>query len=187
MAAFGARDRWTDGQLLGAIAQGDGEAFAAFYSRHLPAVVAFLLRGTQDREATADLAAEVFAAVLLASHRFRDDGGQAGPWVLGIARNKLRLSRRRRRIEAAARRRLGFEPVGLDDAALERVERLADQGAAVQLMDSLPRHEREAVRLRVLEEASYEQIAGQLRCSELVVRKRVSRGLARLRERVEEQ
>jgi hypothetical protein len=33
----------TDGELLAAVVAGDGQAFASFYRRHLPAVVAFLL------------------------------------------------------------------------------------------------------------------------------------------------
>jgi RNA polymerase sigma factor (sigma-70 family) len=176
----------TDGALLAAIADGDGASFDAFYVRHLAAVVAYLLHQTGDREASADLAAEVFSAVMLASPRYRDDGGPALAWVLGIARNKLRMSRRRRRVEDRARRRLGFEAVALDDADLERVERLADEGTAAALVDSLPEHERDAVRRRVLQEQTYEQIAGELRCSEMVARKRVSRGLARLRNRLEE-
>ncbi|MGO9960045.1 MAG: RNA polymerase sigma factor [Solirubrobacteraceae bacterium] len=187
MAQSGLRDRWSDGDLLAAIAAGDGIAFDAFYARYLPVVVAYLVRETRDREAAADLAAEVFAAVLLASGRYRDDGGPAVGWVVGIARNKLRVSRRRGRIESRARERLGFAPVVLADADLERVERLADAGRALALIDSLPEHERDAVRRRVLEEQGYEQIARELRCSELVIRKRVSRGLARLRERLEEQ
>ncbi len=94
----------TDGELLAAVVAGDGEAFAAFYRRHLPAVVAFLLRETRDREATADLTAEVFAAVFLVARRFRARGaGSVRPWVLGIARNKLLESRRRGRIEDRAR------------------------------------------------------------------------------------
>ena len=56
-------------ELLSAIAARDGAAFAAFYRRHLPSVLAFLLRETRDREAAADLAAEVFAAVLLSAGR----------------------------------------------------------------------------------------------------------------------
>ena len=186
MARSGFRGDWTDGELLEGIAGGDGSSFDVFYVRHLPVVVAFLLRETRDREAAADLAAEVFAAVMLAAGRYRDDGDAAVAWVLGIARNKLRVSRRRRRIEDRARRRLGFEPVALDDADLDRVERLADEGLASALLDSLPEHEREAIRRRVLDEQSYDQIAGELRCSEMVVRKRVSRGLARLRNRLEE-
>jgi RNA polymerase sigma-70 factor (ECF subfamily) len=131
----------------------------------------------------------VFAAVLLASGRYRDDGNPAAPWVLGIARNKLRASRRRGRVEERARRRLGYEPVVLADPDLERVDRLAadgDIGRAGELVESLPEHEREAVRLRVLGEQSYGEVAAELECSELVVRKRVSRGLARIRQGLKE-
>jgi RNA polymerase sigma factor (sigma-70 family) len=186
MAAPGPPDRWTDGDLLAAIAAGDGTAFDAFYARYLPVVVAYLVRETRDREAAADLAAELFAAVLLASGRYRDDGGPAVGWVVGIARNKLRVSWRRGRIESRGRERLGVEPVVLEDGDLEPVEWLADAGRALALVDSLPEHERDAVRRRVLQEQGYEQIASELRCSELVIRKRVSRGLARPRERLEE-
>ena len=186
MAQDGLRSGWTDGQLLDGIARGDGSCFDAFYLRYLSVVVAFLLRETRDREASADLAAEVFAAVMLAAGRYEDDGTPALAWVLGIARNKLRASRRRRRIEDRARKRLGFEPVVLEDADLERVERLADEGRASALLDSLPEPERDAVRRRILDEQGYDQIAAELSCSQMVVRKRVSRGLTRLRNRLGE-
>jgi RNA polymerase sigma factor (sigma-70 family) len=181
--------RATDGELLTAVVAGDGQAFASFYRRHLPVVVAFLLRETGDREVTADLTAEVFAAVFLAARRFRSRGdGSARPWVLGIARNKLRESRRRGRIEDRARRRLAFEPEVLDDDDLARVEELA-AGAAVpvlELVEQLPEGQRDAVRFRFVENREYDDIARQLRCSELVVRQRVSRGLARLRDQLTE-
>jgi hypothetical protein len=45
----------TDGELLAAVAAGDGPAFAVFYRRHLPGVVGFLLGETGDREVAADL------------------------------------------------------------------------------------------------------------------------------------
>ncbi|HTT30398.1 MAG TPA: RNA polymerase sigma factor [Solirubrobacteraceae bacterium] len=179
----------TDGELLAAVVDGDGAAFATFYRRHLPTVVRFLLRETGDREATADLTAEVFAAIFLAARRFRARGpGSARPWVLGIARNKLLESRRRGRVEDRARRRLGFEPEVLDDDDLARVDELAsapDQ-PVVELVDQLPKAQREAVRSRVLEERDYADIAQTLNCSELVARQRVSRGLARLRHQMTE-
>jgi RNA polymerase sigma-70 factor (ECF subfamily) len=50
----------------------------------------------------------------------------------------------------------------------------------------LPADERFAVHARVVEERSYKDIAAELACSELVVRKRVSRGLARVREQLED-
>ena len=179
----------TDGELLAAVVAGDGAAFAIFYRRHVSAVVGFLLRETGDREVTADLAAEVFAAVLLAARRFRPrEAGSARPWVLGIARNKLLESRRRGRVEARARRRLALEPEVLDDDDLARVEELANSSgqAVMELVERLPERQREAVRSRVLEDRGYGEIARSLQCSELVARQHVSRGLARLRDQLKE-
>jgi RNA polymerase sigma factor (sigma-70 family) len=179
----------TDGELLAAVVAGDGQAFASFYRRHLPAVVGFLLRETGDREASADLAAEVFAAIFLVARRFRARGdGSARPWVLGIARNKLRESRRRGRVEDRARRRLAFEPEVLDDDDLVRVEQLA-AGADIpvlELVEQLPEQQRDAVRSRVVEDREYDDIARQMKCSELVARQRVSRGLSWLRDQLKE-
>lgn len=177
--------RATDDELLGAIATRDPEAFTVFYRRHLPFALAYLMRETRDPELAADLAAEVFAAVLLTAHRYLDHGLTATPWVIGIARNMLLMSLRRGRVEARARKRLGFAPVALEDADLERVLAIADDGAGPlqALVDELPDEERRAVLSRVVHERSYRDIASELSCSEMVVRKRVSRGLSRLRER----
>ncbi|MGH2882383.1 MAG: RNA polymerase sigma factor [Solirubrobacteraceae bacterium] len=179
----------TDGELLAAVVAGEGAAFATFYRRHLPTVVGFLLRETGDRETTADLTAEVFAAIFLVARRFRPrDKGSARPWVLGIARNKLLESRRHGRVEDRARRRLAFEPEVLDDDDLARVDELANEPehGVLELVEQLPKEQRDAVRSRVLEERDYADIARTLRCSELVARQRVSRGLSRLRDQMTE-
>jgi RNA polymerase sigma factor (sigma-70 family) len=177
----------TDGELLAAVASGDGTAFAVFYRRHLPAVVGFLVRETGDREVSADLAAEVFAAVLLAAQRFRPRNiGSAGPWVRGIAQNKLRESLRRGRVEDRARQRLAFEAEVLTNDDLARVDELGGGGGVTELVDGLPERQRAAVRGRVLHGRSYAELARELNCSELVVRQRVSRGLSRLRDELME-
>jgi RNA polymerase sigma factor (sigma-70 family) len=184
-----ALDQRTDGELLRAIAAGDGAAFAVFYRRHLPGVVGYLVRETGDREVAADLAAEVFAAVFLVAHRFRArGGGSAALWVRGIAQNKLRESLRRGRVEDRARRRLALEPELLDDADLARVDELASSadGGPLDLVDQLPARQRVAIRSRVLEGRGYGEIARELQCSEMVVRQHVSRGLKRLRDQLTE-
>jgi RNA polymerase sigma-70 factor (ECF subfamily) len=63
---------------------------------------------------------------------------------------------------------------------------VADQGAGPlgALVSELPDDERRAVLSRVVAERSYKDIAGELSCSEMVVRKRVSRGLSRLRRQL---
>jgi RNA polymerase sigma-70 factor (ECF subfamily) len=182
------RSNWSDADLLGAVADRDGAAFSAFYRRHLAEVLAYLVRETGDSELAADLAAEVFAAVLLSAGRYEAQVPSALPWVIGVARHKLLMSWRRGRVEARARHRLGLEPVELDDLALERIEQLADAGVGrlEQMLEQLPPMEREAVRWHVVDEIGYQEIAKQLNCSEMVVRKRVSRGLGRLRNQLTE-
>jgi len=99
-----------DDELLARAARGDGDAFAHFYRRHLAAITSYLLRRPGDREVTADMTAETFAAALLACPRFRPGGAPALAWLYGIAANKLRESRRRGRVEEEARRRLAWQP-----------------------------------------------------------------------------
>ncbi len=150
--------------------------------------MAYLIRRTGDPEVAADLTAEVFAAALVAAPRYRQQSPTATPWLFAIAQNKLTESLRRGRVEARARRRLGIrDPVCFDDEQLDRVVALASvEMPASELLASLPAEQREAVRLRIVEELSYPQIAARLQTSPLVVRKRVSRGLARLRKTIEE-
>jgi RNA polymerase sigma-70 factor (ECF subfamily) len=177
------RARWTDAQLLAGIAACDERAFSAFYRRHLRRVVGMLAARTRDRELVADLTAEVFAAVMLAAAGYVPRHESAAGWLAGISHNVLGHSLRRGEVDARARRRLGAPALELDDEDLERVAALVDSGhgPALALLDELPGDERDALVARVIDERPYADIAAGLGCSELVVRKRVSRGLARLR------
>jgi len=49
-----------------------------------------------------------------------------------------------------------------------------------------PPAERDAVLARVVQDRPYAEIADEMRCSELLVRQRVSRGLRALRAQIEE-
>jgi RNA polymerase sigma-70 factor (ECF subfamily) len=182
------RDRRSDKELLALAVSREPEAFTVFYERHVNVVLAYLRRRTPTPEAAADLMAETFAAALLALHNSVGAEGIEVPvaWLLGIARNKLFESYRRGRIEAAARERLGLEPLALDDSDLALVEELSETDVVRQLADVLPPDQLEALRARVIDERDYEDIARELDCSEAVVRKRVSRALRTLRERAEE-
>ncbi len=178
----------SDGELLAA-SRSNPDAFAAFYDRYEGSVVGYFARRTGDPEVAADLTAEVFAAALGASHRYRPETPSAVGWLFAIAHNKLLKSLRRGRVEADARRRLGIrEPIELAAEELERVESAASSsGWVIELLDRLPPLQRDAVRARIVDERSYPDIAGELQTSELVVRQRVSRGLSKLRAELEEQ
>lgn len=177
-----------DDELLLAAARGDGVAFGAFYERHLPIVLAFVRRRAASAEEAADLAAEVFAAALVACGRYRPGEAPALGWLLGIARNKVRESARRGRRGAEARRRLGLAEVGFAEDDLARAEQLIDTGSAILAhLEALPDDQRVAVWGRVVDERDYDRLARELGCSEDLVRQRVSRGLRRMRARLEDE
>ncbi len=71
----------------------------------------------------------------------------------------------------------------LEDPDLERVATLADAGSSglETMLAALPAAERDALVAHVVDERGYAEIAAALSCSPMVIRKRVSRGLARLR------
>jgi RNA polymerase sigma factor (sigma-70 family) len=180
------RDRRTDQELLAQALTTEPEAFTVFYERHVDVVLAFLRRRTSSPEVAADLMAETFAAALLALHSDTEPQELEVPvaWLLGIARNKLFESYRRGKVEAAARERLGLEPLVLDDSDLALVDELSESDLVSQLADLLPADQLQALRARVIDEREYDEIARDLECSEAVVRKRVSRALSTLRARV---
>jgi RNA polymerase sigma-70 factor (ECF subfamily) len=174
--------------LLGGAARGIPDAFAAFYRRHVGPVLGFFVWRTGDPELAADLASETFAATFVGVGAFRGDGEPAA-WLYGIARRKLAESRRRGRVEASARAQLAMARLQLDEADLAEIESLAAalpaDTPALDLLERLPGPQREAIRARMLDELEYPEIARDLKCSEAVVRQRVSRGLALLRDRIE--
>jgi RNA polymerase sigma factor (sigma-70 family) len=176
----------TDEQLLSAAAS-DEDAFAAFYARYERRVVAFFFRAVARGDLAADLTAETFAAALESVERYDPELGDAGAWLFGIARNLLARSRERGCVEDRARRRMGMGVLALDDEAIERIEESAESGdGALTLLAELPEEQREAVLARVVGEREYADIADELQCSPSVVRKRVSRGLAAMRNRMKE-
>lgn len=177
---------WDDApdERLLALTREEPGCFGVFYRRHERRVLGYFMARVGDAEVAADLAAETFAAALASAHRFRARKEPAVAWLFGIARHTLAMSRRRGRVEERARRRLGMEPLLLSDDALERIAALDD--TTLELVEGLPLQQRAAVRARVIEEREYSEIAKDLRCSEAVVRKRVSRGLGTLRAELED-
>ena len=178
----------TDDELL-VDAREDGAAFEAFYRRHVDAVTGYFMRRTRDPEVAADLMAETFAAALLSLPRYRPGGAPPTAWLFGIARNKLAHWQRRQGVERRARRRLGIGAVELDSTDLTAIEALADAQRAETVMrgelDRLPEEQRAAITAHVVDERDYADIAREQGVSEPAVRQRVSRGLRRLRARME--
>jgi RNA polymerase sigma factor (sigma-70 family) len=173
----------SDTELLLA-ARTSSEPFGVFYDRHFASVFAFFRRRAAGPEEAFDLAAETFAAALASVPRFRPGPEPPRAWLFAIARNKLSEALRSSRIQDEARRALAMQPIRLDDEAIEILETTA-RAPLVELLETLTTEQRDAINAHHIEERGYAEIAAELRCSESVIRKRVSRGLAALHAQLE--
>jgi RNA polymerase sigma-70 factor (ECF subfamily) len=175
----------SDASLLAA-ARDDPDAFRELYERHAEAVHGYFARRTGDHTAALDLTAETFAQAWFVRTRFRDEvGGSAAPWLYGIARNVLLMSVRRGALERRATERLGLqERLDGPDRSADAVPEQAWADGADELLDALPADQREAVRMRVVEDLDYAEIATALHTTPGAARVRVHRGLSSLRRRL---
>lgn len=175
----------TDAQLIQA-SKNDSDAFAELYRRHAGAIHAFF-RGRVPAAIAVELTAETFAQAAISLRRFRNEAaGSAAPWLFGIAKNLLRRFHEHERVESRARRRLGVDPTfdefdGIDDRI--SAEQLEPELAVA--LAALTPGQRQAVRLRIVDELPYAQIATHLGCSELAARVRVTRALGTLARQLE--
>jgi RNA polymerase sigma-70 factor (ECF subfamily) len=162
----------------------DGE-FAAMYAREGEVVLVFLARRTLDPAIAADLAAETFALSFRSWSRLRERSeAEVRAWLFTVARRQVSRYLRRGQVERRAVRRLGIRVPLLhedDVAAIEERAGLAELRAALGVeLARLSSEQREALRLRVVEERSYAEVALVLGVSEPAARARVSRGLRAL-------
>jgi RNA polymerase sigma factor (sigma-70 family) len=173
----------SDEELL---AGGGAHGFALLYERRYPLIRGYLRRRIGPHpDLVLDLVAETFARALEHREQFDPQRGTAVGWLVGIARHLLLEAVREGRVADASRRRLGMERIVVADEQLQTIERESTSELERSLM-GLPQEQREAIERRVLEEEPYAAIAAQIGCSEQLIRKRVSRGLAALRRRIKE-
>ena len=148
----------------------DPEDISRLYRAHAREVLRFVARQTLQPEVAVDLVAETFAQALADRGRFRGgDDREALAWIFGIARHQLGKYFRRGLVERRALARLGLDVVALNDADYERVEELGDlrerRAALADGLAALSEDHREALRLRIVEECSYAELAETRPCA----------------------
>jgi RNA polymerase sigma factor (sigma-70 family) len=165
-------------------------AFGEVYAVMAPKLLTFFTRRTFDVEAAADLTAETFACGFEGRRRFRGTSdAEAAGWLYGIAQHQFSRYVRRGIVERKAIERLGIQVPALADDDYEQITEMAglsemrEQVAAA--FSALPSEQRDALRLRVVEDCSYPDVAATLGVSEPAARARVSRALRRLADAAE--
>jgi RNA polymerase sigma factor (sigma-70 family) len=168
----------------------DADAFAALYAREAKMVLVFVARRTLDGEAALDITAETFAQAFRGRGSFRGTTREEQrAWLLRIAKRQIGRYLRRGVVERRALERLGATvPVAHEDdlRAIEDAAQLGELRAALGAeLGRLGSDQREALRLRIIEERPYTDVAAVLGISEQTARARVSRGLRALRGALE--
>jgi RNA polymerase sigma-70 factor (ECF subfamily) len=162
----------------------------ALYARHHDDLLLFFVRRTADVEVALDLWSETFAQAVAGRRKFRGKtDAEAAAWLYSIARNQLARYLRRGYAERRAMQKLGLERPPTDDELVADIWQRAQLDALrvelIAALATLSEPVREAVKLRVVDERPYVEIATRLRISEQAARARVSRGLSALAEALE--
>ena len=190
MAQPGSRSRgWrddprSDSELL-VDSRRDPEAFGEFYSRNFQPMVAYFWSRTWDHDVASDLVAETFAAALSSVGRYDPAKGSPRQWLYGIAANQHKRLWRSNRVASKTRRRLEMQTPPTADAgweAIKAADARLDTGRLAEALTRVPVRSRDAVRLRIINQLGYEEIAARLSCEPVTARTLVFRGLRRLRD-----
>ena len=174
-----------DGDWLRAVADArDPQAFRYLFDRYFPRVFVFIQRRVDDRELARELTSDVFLEVWEQAGHYRGDA-RVSTWIFGIARFKsleaVRGQRRfkRARVVAVGEERLAQVPEARS-AATEMGTR-QDLRRVAEAMERLPRDQREALEMAVIDGLDPEEIAIRQRISRDTVKTRVSRARRSLR------
>jgi RNA polymerase sigma-70 factor (ECF subfamily) len=161
------------------------ELFGEFFRQHFDRIAAYLARSVCDPDLALELTAETFAQAYVARGRFRGSTSEeAEAWIYRIARRQLARYFRRGEVARRAMKRLQMQVPRIDADTRAEVEELADlaglRSALRTELQRIPRSQRDALWLRVVEELPYAEVSDRLGISEEAARTRVSRGLKSL-------
>jgi RNA polymerase sigma factor (sigma-70 family) len=169
----------TDGELINAYCRGSQAALTELIRRHVDLVYAVAIQRTGDPSLADDVTQAVFIVLVKKVRSLRSCATIAG-WLILVTRNVARAATRaqmRRRFHERAAAKRELRP--MENHSIEKSE------LAFGLDDALARlgaTDRDAVVLRYLQSCSLADVGSRLGISEEAARKRVARGVSRLRE-----
>ena len=183
----------SDEDLMARVAEDDERAFSELVRRFQGRVANLISRVLNDREATDDLAQEVFVRVFVHRRNYRR-GSKFSTWLFTIAANLAKNEIRRR-----VRRRNWFSLDALTDILKDSASVLADptegresrmereqlQEAMGRAIATVPEKYRLSLVLRDIEGLPYEEIAQVLGIPGGTVRSRINRARGMLKRKLQ--
>ncbi|MGW0837929.1 RNA polymerase sigma factor [Streptomyces prunicolor] len=164
------------------IRAGDHDAFGELFDAYARSVYNHAFRLTGDWTQAEDLVSLTFLDAWRLRDKVDEEGGSLRPWLLGIATNVTRNTRRAARRHAAALSRLPRDEVQRDfaDEVAARLDDRAELALVRTALATLRRPEREVLALCVWSGLDYQAAAEALGVPVGTVRSRLSRARAKL-------
>ncbi|WP_328686392.1 RNA polymerase sigma factor [Streptomyces sp. NBC_01261] len=164
------------------IRAGDHDAFGELFDAYARSVYNHAFRLTGDWAQAEDIVSLAFLDAWRLRGKVDEEGGSLRPWLLGIATNVTRNSRRAARRHAAAVSRLPRDEVERDfaDEVAARLDDTAELALVRAALATLRRPEREVLALCVWSGLDYRAAAEALGVPVGTVRSRLSRARAKL-------
>ncbi|MET7569520.1 sigma-70 family RNA polymerase sigma factor [Streptomyces sp. NPDC005492] len=175
-----------DTNLRKRIRAGDHDAFGQLFDTYARSVYNHAFRLTGDWAQAEDIVSLTFLDAWRLRGRLDEEGGSLRPWLLGIATNVTRNTRRAARRHAAAVSRLPRDEVERDfaDEVAARLDDTAELALVRTASATLRRAEREVLALCVWSGLDYRAAAEALGVPVGTVRSRLSRARAKLAKHV---
>ena len=169
------------GALLGRVARGDQNAYAAVYDRTAGQVLGLVLAIVRDPAQSEEVTQEVLLDVWRSASRFDAELGSAAAWVMTLAHRRAVDRVRSEQKSAERERRVASSGVAYDEVA-EAVEARLDRERVRRCLGSLTELQRESVTLAYYGGYTYREVAGLLGVAIGTVKTRMRDGLIRLRD-----
>jgi RNA polymerase sigma-70 factor (ECF subfamily) len=169
----------TDRRIARGLRRGDPRALEALHAEYGRTVHGYLRGAVGDAGTAEDVFQRVMTEVWRRGEQYDPARGTVLSWVMTIARSRAidELRRRRPEPDADAVARLAAQPAPGEDA-----DALADRWRVAHLLGRLPHEEADLLRLRFFDDLSQTEIADRTGIALGTVKKRMVRGLARLRD-----
>lgn len=172
--------------LLGAVARGDADAFAALYDLVAPTVVGIARRVVRDPDQADEVAQEVLLEVWRLAPTHDPARGSCRTWVATIAHRRAVDRVRSEQAERDRRARDGSRTGAPDpDPTARPATEAAERDQVVAALDQLTEVQRRTIELAYYGGYTYAQVADILELPLGTVKTRIRDGMIRLRDALE--
>lgn len=169
----------TDEELMILYQKGTEEAFRLLYDRHSSKVLGFIMSKVRSEEKAHDIFQEVFVKIHKSKHLYNRSLPFL-PWLFTITKNAIVDEMRK---SAKEKSQVNIEDLNLEAPGIKPELGLKE---VLPYLEALPENQQQAVKLRYVEEKTFDEISMILKTSPMNVRQLVSRGVQRMKELFQE-